>query len=140
MLYPLKTQEPKQENKTEEQISTIVGYSERFSYEEWGSLLNDLESCSQVKLKVKSSPLDTLRRVYVIERRNEDDTGRYTNKISFIMSDTKVIMDVMSDKDKLIDDFITCLMHDSIEKMPLYINDSRELIKAVAKWRLGRGI
>jgi hypothetical protein len=135
-MYPLSIQEPKQEIKTEEQISTSMGYSERFSYEEWRSLINDLEPCKLFKLRVKSSPGDILKRVYVIEHQNEYDTDRYTNKVSFVMSDTKVIMDVMSNKNKLIDDFVACLMHDPIEKMPLYINDSRELIKIVANWRL----
>jgi hypothetical protein len=128
-----------QEIKTEEQLATVGGYSERFSYEEWRSLINDLECCKQFKLKVRSSSSDDFKRVYAIES-HETDTWRHTNRISFIMSDTKVIMDVMSDKDKFLEDFVACLMLEPLENMPLFINDSRELIKIVANWRLRNGI
>jgi hypothetical protein len=124
-----------------EQVNAVAGvYSDRFTYDEWRSLINDLEHCKLFKLKVKSSPGDILKRVYVIESDNPDLLYRFTNRITIVLSDKVVAMDVMSEKNKFIDEFISCLIHDPLEKMPLLINDSRELIKIVANWRLKNGI
>jgi hypothetical protein len=116
--------------------SATGDYSDRYSPEEWKSLFEELKGLPHFKLRVKSSPGDVLRYVYEIGGEREVSIHEYYNKIVFVVTDKGVHVEKQYYRDELLDDVVKCLFEYPLNKMPLYINDKRYLVKKVANWRL----
>jgi hypothetical protein len=116
--------------------SAPESYSDCYSPVEWKSLIEDLKELPTFKLKVKSSPGDALRYSYALEGKQEGSMHDYEDRILFIITDEGVHVENQSYRDSMLDDVFRCLFEEPLNRMPLYINDKRPVVKKVANWRL----
>lgn len=117
-----------------------MGYSERLSYGLWLSLIGELKKLPNFKLKVRSSPGDDLRLVYALLRDIGGSELDYPDKISFVVTDKEVHIELMTHKNDFFNKFFRILIEEPLNRMPLYINDKDELIKIISSWRLKTGV
>ena len=115
-----------------------MDYSEQLSYDQWMSLITDLKELPNFKLRVKSSPLDDLKLVYVLSKGRSmwdpEDT------ITFVVTETTAGMNVQSPKDEMFKKFVEVLFQIPMNRLPLLINERDETIKTLASWRLRNGV
>lgn len=113
-------------------------YAQRFAYKDWVSLLDSLKGAPGFKIKVRSSPGDDMRFVFVVDSVSEliFENG----KVTFTVTDHKINVDVENIKGDLTTTFVKCLFVSELRHMPLYLNDQFELIQRVAKWRLDNAL
>ena len=122
------------------EVPKDVSYSNRLSYDEWVSLIEDLKEYPSFKLKVMSPKAEPLRLSYVLSLLSKDSWIEYNNSIVFSLTEDRVAIDVKSYKCEQLDRFLECLFETPLRKIPLFINDKDPLIKIVSKWRLRKGI
>lgn len=120
--------------------SILEKYSTRYTPEEWKSLIEELKGVPHFKLRVKSSPGDTLRYVYALEGIQGGSVLDYDNKIVFVITDEGVHVEKQYHIDSLLDEVYNCLFEYPLNKMPLYINDTRFIVKKIVNWRLRAGV
>lgn len=117
-----------------------IPYSDRLSYDEWISLIEDFKEYPSFKLKVKSPKDEPFRLSYALKFNDEESLFDFNSTIVFSMTEDRVGIDVKSYKCKRLDRFIECLFKTPLRKIPLLINDEDTLIKIVYNWRLRKGI
>jgi len=123
-----------------EEAPEDIPYSERLSYDEWVSLLEDLKESPFLKLKVKSAKDEPLRISYALKFNDEESVFDFNSTIVFSLTEDRVGIDVKSYKCERLDRFLECLFETPLKKVPLFINDKDTLIKIVSNWRLRKGI
>lgn len=102
-------------------------------------LIEEMGESSHFKCKVKSHPEDTFRRVYELTSDIRGSMHDYNNRIVFSITETNIHVEVMSQNDQFIDDFLNILFKEPLRNIPLYINSEKEIIKRISNWRLRRG-
>lgn len=125
-------------------------YTERYTQEEWASLIKELKGAPSFKHKVKSSPGDIQKNVYAIYKDISDNEYNisYIEKICIVTVEDKIHIEIMATntfsdeqeiKDPYVKAFVKCLFEDALDEMPLYINDKDEVLKRICNWRLRNG-
>ena len=125
-----------------EEASKDIPYSDRLSYDEWISLIEDLKEYPSFKLKVKSPKDEPFRLSYALKFNDgvEESLFDFDSTIVFSLTEDRVGIDVKSYKCRRLDGFIECLFETPLKRVPLFINDKDPLIKIVSNWRLRKGI
>lgn len=106
---------------------------------DWMDLIEEMSGSPHFKCKVKSDPEDTFRRVYELRSDIRGSMDDYNNRIVFSITETNIHVEVMSQNDQFIYDFLNILFKEPLRNMPLYINSGKEIIKRISNWRLRRG-
>lgn len=112
-------------------------YSNRLTYTQWKSLLDELRTLSEFFL-IGRSCKNELKLVYVLVRQNQFSIAE--DAIHFTVTKDKVSMEVLTKKDSVFKNFVEVLFEKSLKEMPKYLNDTDVHLQLIARWRLKNNI
>ena len=114
-----------------------IDYSNRLTYAQWKSLLNELRTLTEFFL-IGRSCTNGLKLVYVLVRQSQLHIAE--DAIHFTVTKDKVSMEVLTKKDSVFKNFVEVLFEKSLKEMPKYLNDTDVHLQLIAIWRLKNNI
>lgn len=119
------------------------GTVNRYSKEEWVDLMVNLKGLPNFRHRVRSSPLDEEKNVYVIYVNSVlYNSTVLINEICVIITADRVHVEVVlkeKEESEPVKLMKKVLYEEELDDMPMYINSKDEIARKIAIWRLGVG-